>query len=162
MKIPVQQAPAGELRTRREFCTYACQAATALAAGTLAACSSSPTSPSTSAPQLSAVSGTVSGRTISIAVDSASALASVGSAASVQTSLGTFLVSRTAQDSFSAVTATCTHEGCAITGFASSQYVCPCHGSRFTTGGAVVNGPATRALQQYATQVANNVLSFTV
>ena len=89
-------------------------------------------------------------------------LAAVNSAAMVQTSLGTFLLARTAQDTFSALTAVCTHEGCSVTGFASNQFVCPCHGSRFTTTGSVANGPATRALQQYTTQFANNVLTFTV
>ena len=162
MNIPVQPAQPDPL-TRREFCAYACQAGSLLAAGTFAACGGSSTSPSsTNAPPLSAVSGTVSGRTISVAIDGASALAAVGSAATVQTSLGTFLISRTAQDSFSALTAICTHEQCTVSGFASNQFVCPCHGSRFTTAGAVANGPATRSLQSYATQFANGVLTFAV
>jgi Rieske Fe-S protein len=150
------------IHTRREFCAHACQAASLLVAGSFAACGGSPTSPSSSAPPLNSVSGTVSGRTISIAVDGTAALAATGSAATVQTSLGTFLVARTGQTSFVALTATCTHEGCTITGFDGSQYVCPCHGSRFSTAGSVVNGPATRALQQFPTQFANGVLTFTV
>ena len=139
--------------SRREFCACACQTAALLAAGTFAACGGRSTSPSSNAPQLGTVPGTVSGRTVSAAVNSA---------AMVQTSLGTFLLARTAQDTFSALTAVCTHEGCSVTGFASNQFVCPCHGSRFTTTGSVANGPATRALQQYTTQFANNVLTFTV
>ena len=148
--------------TRREFCACACQTAALLAAGTFAACGGSSTSPSTNAPQLGTVTGTVSGRTVSVTVDAGSALAAVNSAAMVQTSLGTFLLARTAQDTFSALTAVCTHEGCSVTGFASNQFVCPCHGSRFTTTGSVATGPATRALQQYPTQFANSVLTFTV
>jgi len=97
-----------------------------------------------------------------VTVDAGSALAAVNSAAMVQTSLGTFLLARTAQDTFSALTAICTHEGCSITGFGNNQFVCPCHGSRFTTAGSVANGPAMRALQQYTTQFANGVLTFTV
>jgi cytochrome b6-f complex iron-sulfur subunit len=99
---------------------------------------------------------------VTVAVDAASPLAAAGSAAIVRTSLGTFLVARTTQETFSAVTATCTHEACTITGFQNSQFVCPCHGSRFTPSGAVANGPATRPLTQYATQFGNGVLTFTV
>ena len=149
--------------SRREFCACACQSAAALiAAGTFAACGDSSTSPSSNAPQLGTVPGTVSGRTVSVSVDSGSPLAAVNSAAMVQTSLGTFLLARTAQETFTALTAVCTHEGCSITGFGNNQYVCPCHGSRFTTTGSVANGPTTRALQQYTTQFANGVLTFTV
>jgi cytochrome b6-f complex iron-sulfur subunit len=132
-----------------------------LALGTVAACGGNSTSPSTSAPQLAAAAATVAGRVVSITIDAASPLASAGSAAIVQTSSGTFLVARQAQNSFTALTATCTHEGCTIRGFTGSQFVCPCHGSQFTTSGAVVMGPATRTLQQYATQFANNVLTVT-
>jgi len=147
---------------RREFCACACQTAALLAAGTFAACGGSSTSPTSDAPQLRTVAGTVAGRTVSVTVDAGSALAAVNSAAMVQTSLGTFLLARTAQDTFSALTAICTHEGCSITGFGNNQFVCPCHGSRFTTAGSVANGPAMRALQQYTTQFANGVLTFTV
>jgi cytochrome b6-f complex iron-sulfur subunit len=102
----------------------------------------------------------VAGRVVSVNVDAAP-LATVGSAAMVQTSLGTFLVARTAQDSFTALTATCTHQGCMVTGFSDGQFVCPCHGSEFTATGSVVKGPATTALQQFPTQFANGVLTFT-
>jgi len=162
VKSPAQEVQAAPL-TRREFCAYACQAASVISAGTFAACGGSSTSPSSStAPPLSTVSGTVSGRTVSVTIDGASPLAAVGAAATTQTSLGTFLISRTAQDAFTALTAVCTHESCTISGFASSQFVCPCHGSRFTTAGAVANGPATRALQSYPTLFSGGVLTFTV
>jgi cytochrome b6-f complex iron-sulfur subunit len=108
------------------------------------------------------VSASVSGRTVSVPIDSSSPLATVGSAAITQTSLGQFLVARTGQDSFTALTATCTHEGCTVSGFASSRFVCLCHGSQFTTSGTVAQGPATRSLQSYATQFASTVLTFSV
>jgi cytochrome b6-f complex iron-sulfur subunit len=149
--------------TRREFCAQACQAASLLAAGTLAGCGgATPTSPSENVPALTSVSASVSGRTVSITIDSASALSSVGSAATTRTSLGTFLVARTAQESFTVLTATCTHEACTITGFSSSRYVCPCHGSQFNTSGTVAMGPASRSLQQYSSQFNNGVLTFSV
>ena len=40
-----------------------------------------------------------------------------------------------------------------------SPYVCPCHGSQYSTSGAVLNGPATQPLRQFATQFTNNVLT---
>lgn len=150
-------------QTRRAFCAQACQAASLAAIGTLAtACGGSTTAPSsTSAPALASVAATVAGRVVSVAIAAGSALTSVGSAATVQTSLGTFLLARTGQDTFTALTAVCTHEGCTVSGFASSQFVCPCHGSQYSTSGAVVVGPATRSLQSFATQFANGVLTFT-
>ena len=158
MTIPVDSVKS---HTRREFCTCACHAVTLLAAGALSGCGSGPSAPS-NVPQLGSVASTVSGRTITINVDASPTLSSVGSAAIAQTSLGSFLVARTAQDAFTALTAICTHEQCTVTGFANSRYVCPCHGSQYTTSGAVANGPATRSLQQFPTTFANGVLTFTV
>jgi Rieske Fe-S protein len=89
-------------------------------------------------------------------------VASVGSAAIVQTSLGAYLVSHTAQDTYIALTAVCTHEQCTVTGFDGAKYVCPCHGSQYSTNGTVLMGPAPRNLQQFPTAVNAGVLSFTV
>jgi len=124
------------------------------------ACSGSPTSPS-SAPALPTINATSANGRVSVTIDPASALATVGGAALVQTSNAAFLVARTAESSFTALTAICTHEGCTITGFQSPRYVCPCHGSQYSTSGGVLNGPATQALRQFATQFADNVLTIT-
>lgn len=148
--------------TRREFCAHACQTASLLALGAIAGCGDSSTSPSrTSAPPLASAAATIAGRVVSVSI-TGSALAAVGSAATVPTSLGTFLVSRTGADTFVALTAICTHEQCTITGFDGSRYVCPCHGSQYATSGSVVMGPATRALTQFPTAFAAGVLTFTV
>jgi cytochrome b6-f complex iron-sulfur subunit len=88
-------------------------------------------------------------------------LASVGTAALVNSSIGSFLVARTGDAAFTVLTAMCTHEACTVSGFESSQYVCPCHGSKFTTSGAVVQGPANRALSSFASTFANGTLTFT-
>ena len=110
---------------------------------------------------LASVSASVSGRTISVSLASG-ALATVGGLATTQTSLGNFLLARTGDATVTALTATCTHEGCTVTGFSGNQFVCPCHGSTFNASGTVVNGPANRSLQQFPTQVANGVVTFTV
>ena len=160
MEIPVRPLT---LHSRREFCAQACRSASVLAAGALAACDESLTSPSSpsSGSQLPIVSGSANGRTVTLNVENTPALANVNSAALVSSSVGNFLVVRTAQASFTALTAVCTHEGCTVSGFNGTQFVCPCHGSRYTTTGAVANGPAPRALQQFPTTFANGVLTFT-
>jgi cytochrome b6-f complex iron-sulfur subunit len=152
--------------SRREFCAHAISFATI--ASLLEACGSkgNPTSPGGggggSVPQLSTVGGTISGNTVTVSNVSGTALANVGSAALVQAGSSNILVIQTAQGAFSAFTGICTHEGNIINGFQNSNFVCPAHGSRFSTSGTVVQGPATRALQQFQTQFTNNVLTITV
>ncbi|WP_371668568.1 FAD-dependent oxidoreductase [Streptomyces sp. NBC_00289] len=48
-----------------------------------------------------------------------------------------------------ALSARCTHLGCLVAFNAAERaWECPCHGSRFDTDGKVVQGPATRPLEQ--------------
>ena len=153
--------------SRRDFCAQACQAASVVALGSiLQSCGGggNPAAPTGggSVPQLPNINATVANGVATLTVDVSSPLNTVGSAALVQTSVRDLLVARTAQDTFTALTAICTHESCTITGFQSSTFVCPCHGSRYNTAGAVVNGPATRALQAFPTQFAGNTLSITL
>lgn len=154
--------PKSSASTRREFCVRTCQAVSLLTLGTaFQACGGSSTSPS-SAPALPSVSGTLVNRNLSITIDASSPLAAVGGAATVQASTGTYLVARTAQNAFTALTAVCTHEGCAVSGFANNLYVCPCHGSEFNTSGGVVQGPASSPLRQFPTTFAGNVVTISV
>ena len=148
--------------TRREFCVRTCHAVSLLTLGAaFHACGGSPTSPS-SAPALPTVSGTLVNRSLSITIDASSPLAAVGGAATVQVSTGVYLIARTAQSTFTALTAVCTHEGCAVSGFANSVYVCPCHGSEFNMSGGVVQGPAASPLRQFPTTFAGNVVTISV
>ena len=95
-------------------------------------------------------------------MDSNSPLSAVGSAAVVQTPSGSFLIARTAQSSFTALTAVCTHEGCTIDEYQSGTYECSCHGSQFSTSGSVVRGPAASPLRQFATSYASPTLTIAV
>jgi cytochrome b6-f complex iron-sulfur subunit len=63
-----------------------------------------------------------------------------------------YLVVRTASDAFIALSAICTHSGCSVSyAKASSNIVCPCHGSTFELSGAVTHGPAALPLASYET-----------
>ena len=53
----------------------------------------------------------------------------------------------------------CTHLGCAYHWDENRNYfLCPCHTSIFDVDGAVVSGPAPRALDRYETKVENGKL----
>jgi Rieske Fe-S protein len=57
------------------------------------------------------------------------------------------VVTQPAAGDLRAFTAICTHDGCMLAGVTGATINCPCHGSRFAiTDGAVINGPAMRAL----------------
>jgi Rieske Fe-S protein len=144
--------------TRREFC----QALTIISAASLVeACSGNSTSGS-NAPQLPTVTGTFNGTTVTVNVDSSSPLNTVGNAALVNTSGGALLVARTAQNTFTALNSTCTHQTCTVSGYQSGTYVCPCHLSEFSTSGAVVQGPASRPLTSYPTSFVSPTLTITI
>ena len=62
-------------------------------------------------------------------------------------------------EGFFAMTAVCTHLGC-LTRFEKEEnrIFCPCHGSRFSTEGHVVGGPAPRPLPRLQLTVEQGVL----
>jgi Rieske Fe-S protein len=93
---------------------------------------------------------------------SGSALANVGGAVLVDSVAGEFLLARTGDNTFSAIEAICTHEGCTINGVDGAIYVCPCHGSRYDRSGHVVLGPAPASLRQYPTTFAGDVVTIGV
>jgi Rieske Fe-S protein len=55
---------------------------------------------------------------------------------------------RTRTGSVEAVLASCTHQGCQPEPL-GDRLVCPCHGSEFTFGGAVLQGPAEEPLRRF-------------
>jgi cytochrome b6-f complex iron-sulfur subunit len=157
-----------ESKTRREFCGQTCRIASVAALGAALAAAlegcggGSPTSASgggTSASALPTLSGTASGNSIVVTIDSGSPLASVGGAALVRSSIGDVLVARTAPDAFTALSSVCTHQAFEITGIAGQRYVCGLHGSQYDFSGNVVMGPAARALRQYNAQLSGSQLT---
>ena len=62
-------------------------------------------------------------------------------------------------DTVHAFSATCTHQGCIVSGVTDGEIHCPCHGSAFDAStGAVVTGPATRPLPVVAVEVRDGAI----
>ncbi len=60
-----------------------------------------------------------------------------------------FGISRDENDKYEMVSASCTHLGCVIHwNDLEKSWDCPCHGSRFTPSGKVIEGPAIEALHR--------------
>ncbi|WP_055143282.1 QcrA and Rieske domain-containing protein [Jiulongibacter sediminis] len=74
------------------------------------------------------------------------------------------IVARTLNDTFIAVSSSCTHQGTTVNYRANTNdFRCPNHGSEFSNTGAVTNGPATSALKKYNTsfdETANTIRIF--
>jgi Rieske Fe-S protein len=64
---------------------------------------------------------------------------------------GSYILGRDAQGLY-AMSISCTHQGCPVAPSSNGLY-CPCHGSRFDSNGAVVQGPARSPLTHYAVLV---------
>ncbi len=92
----------------------------------------------------------------------ATPLANVGGAARVESAAGLFLITRISDVAFTVVDGTCTHESCPIGGATDTQYVCQCHGSRYSRNGTVQQGPARANLRQFANSFADGVITITV
>jgi len=152
--------------SRRRFCASACQVTScALLAAIAEACSgggpASPTAPTTFSP-LSQVNGTAVAGGVSVPVAASANLATVGGAVLVLSSRGYFLLARTGADTFIALPATCTHQACTITEFSGGVYICPCHGSQFSTSGKVLAGPAFTSLRQLPATLVNDTITIAV
>jgi Rieske Fe-S protein len=107
---------------------------------------------------LGVLTGRFAGSAVSVNI-AGSALADVGGAAVVESIAGVFLIARTSATTFSAIDATCTHEGCTVNGADGTTYVCPCHGSRYNRNGQVIGGPAKASLRQYANTFSDGIVT---
>ena len=146
--------------SRRQFCAGACQVASGATLATLVtACGgASPTSPSGMSSDLAVRSGQFTGSGVQVTV-AGSALADVGGAVLVESTAGVFLLARTSDGGFTAIDAVCSHESCTITGADGANYVCPCHGSRYSRTGQVLAGPAKASLRRFATTFADGLVT---
>jgi cytochrome b6-f complex iron-sulfur subunit len=89
-------------------------------------------------------------------------LTTIGGAMLIDMASDTVMVIRVSDTQVIAVSAICTHAGCAMDYSAGQQVLdCPCHGSRFSTDGKVVRGPAKRSLRVYQAELANNKITIT-
>jgi cytochrome b6-f complex iron-sulfur subunit len=69
------------------------------------------------------------------------------------------IIVRLSSTEFTALSRACTHQGTAVT-YRTTQNDLHCsnHGSRFSTSGGVLEGPARRALTKYNTELTGNSL----
>jgi cytochrome b6-f complex iron-sulfur subunit len=130
--------------TRDEFIKQLSAAALLTCAGCLHACSSEDD------PTPATVDFTVD-----LSASQYSALNTVGGSVSING----IIIARISSADFTALSRACTHEGTAVNYRASqNDFLCPNHGSRFSTSGTVLQGPATRSLTRYNTQLTENSL----
>ena len=70
------------------------------------------------------------------------------------------LVMRVSSTTFSAIAATCTHEGCTVAyNSGTAKVMCPCHGGTFDTNGTVLGGPPPSALTKYTVTQSGTILT---
>ncbi|KRE33745.1 (2Fe-2S)-binding protein [Mycobacterium sp. Soil538] len=110
-----------------------------VAAAALAACSSGSDSSSSSPSESSAESSSAAaGAALTTTGD-----VPVGSGVIV----GKTVVTQPTAGEYKAFSAVCTHSGCLVNKVADGTIDCPCHGSKFSLDGQVVNGPAKKPLE---------------
>jgi cytochrome b6-f complex iron-sulfur subunit len=73
---------------------------------------------------------------------------------------GDIIIIRSTDTVYLALSKVCTHSQCTVTYNSTTKDIpCPCHGSKFTTTGAVVTGPATSPLKKYSVTQNGNILT---
>ena len=106
--------------------------------------------------------GTSGAVSANFTIDLASNLTTVGSSLVSNGVIVVRLAAGNVPASFTAVQVACTHEGTAIGYNASAgKFICPNHGSTFSTTGAVTLGPAATSLKTYNVAIAGNIMTIT-
>lgn len=102
---------------------------------------------------------------LDLSVDANAALREIDGARVITVDVRRFLIVRTDETTFIALSAICTHAGCTVHYAAGSRdVVCPCHGSTFELDGTVTNGPAQSPLDVFAAtyDVAAGIVKVTI
>lgn len=122
-----------------------------LAAAAVAACSSG------SDPEPAASSASSAAPEASEAAPGAAEAGAITTTAEVPVGSGVIVdeivVTQPVAGDYKGFSAVCTHTGCLLNKIADGTINCPCHGSKFSLDGAVVNGPASRPLDTVAVRV---------
>lgn len=72
---------------------------------------------------------------------------------------GNIIIIRTGTSSYIALSSICTHQSCTVAYSSSDDKIkCPCHGSMFSTGGSVLQGPAASSLKSYNVTLSGTTL----
>ena len=137
---------------RKNFISSVGMSVVAVCTGCLAACSKSGSN-----------SGTTGGATaptgFSFTTDLGSELINIGNSKVSNGVIVVRIASGSDPASFTAVQVACTHQGTSINyNSGQGQFVCPNHGSVFSTSGSVVQGPASRSLTKYTVSITGNTL----
>ena len=75
---------------------------------------------------------------------------------------GRVIVAKTTAGGYVALSSACTHQGTTVQfQSGSNNFLCPNHGSEFSTSGGVLNGPASAALRSYRVTQTGTVLRIT-
>src|SRR5687767_7416686 len=136
---------------RRKFISEVGLSVAGICAVCLGACSKS-----------NAPGGGVGPANVNFSVDLNSSLLNVGNSIVQSGVIVVRLAAGNTASSFTAVQVSCTHEGSAINyNTGQGVFICPNHGSRFSTNGTVILGPASSNLRQYNISVVGNSLNVT-
>lgn len=141
---------------RDEFITTLGVSLAAVCAGCLGACSKSESDPGGAAPQVIPPSN------VNTSIDLNTDLKNIGDSKIVSSVVVVRLAAEDLPASFTAVQLACTHEGTSIA-YNSTQgkFICPNHGSQFSTSGSVLLGPANTALKKYTITISGKILTIT-
>ncbi len=95
-------------------------------------------------------------------IDLASNLSTVGSSLVQAGVIVVRLAAGNTVSSFTAVQVACTHEGTSINwNAAKNNFLCPNHGSTFSSGGQVTLGPASSNLKVYNLSISGTIMTVT-